>query len=126
MNLSSDIKTFKATVWNNKDNRDLLNLVQDKRLNIAPCTVYRLDQLGFNKLEIISLSACIGKIIHKLPTADLDLLDLLQDKYGVVFAYNKKIKGKYLSAKLDHLCHSFSEGIPQGVSALFSLSLYDQ
>ena len=76
--LNNDIKMFNKKIWLSEDNRNLLNLVKEWRIKLAPATIYVLDQDGFNYLEIISLAECAGKVIHKLPTGDVDFLNLIQ------------------------------------------------
>lgn len=100
--LNEDIKKYKRNFWKSEDNLQLLNLIEDNRLKIAPITIYNLDQDGWNYLEIISLSECAGKLICKLPTADIDFLNLMQEKFGYVFGAEKKFKNKYLRSKVDH------------------------
>lgn len=124
--LKDNIKTFSSKYWKDQDNKKLLKLIGDHRLNLAPATLYKFDQLGLNHLEILSLSHCLGKKIHTLPSADLDLLNLIEDKTGICFGYDKKITNKYHLAKVDHFCSGFnSEGYyPTLSSALFTLDLY--
>ena len=119
--LEKDIKTFSGKIWNSQDNKDLLNLVKEQRLNIAPCTVYGLDRLGLNYLEILSFSNVIGKKIHGLPSADIDFLNDLEERFGIVFGYEEKVKGRYTKAKVDHFCGAFKGDQPFWVSALFTL-----
>jgi len=100
--LMNDYKTFEAKIWKNSDNKDLLHLVGALRLNLCPATVYKLDSDGWNHLEIISLAQIAGKVIYKLPTADCEFLNLMQEKFGYVFGADQKFNGKYLKAKVDH------------------------
>jgi len=100
--LNNDIKMFNKKIWLSEDNRNLLNLVKEGRIKLAPATIYVLDQDGFNYLEIISLAECAGKVIHKLPTGDVDFLNLIQEKFGYVFGAEQKFKNKYLRSKVDH------------------------
>lgn len=122
--LNRDVLTFSNKLWYNEGNKNLLNLVKDLRLNIAPCTLWKLDQFGFNHLEIISISAMIGKIIHKLTTCEIDQLNIWESEKGMVFGYDQKEANNYIKARMDHLCYSFDQGRPQGVSGLFNLELY--
>lgn len=100
--LMNDCKTFEAKIWKDSDNKDLLHLVRDLRLNLCPATVYKLDSDGWNHLEIISLAQIAGKVIYKLPAADCEFLDLMQEKFGYAFGADQKFNGKYLKAKVDH------------------------
>jgi len=100
--LMNDCKTFEDKVWRNSDNKDLLRLSGEQRLNLCPATVYKLDSDGWNHLEIISLAQIAGKNISKLPAADCDFLNLMQEKFGYVFGADQKFNGKYLKAKVDH------------------------
>lgn len=100
--LMNDCKTFEAKIWKNSDNKDLLHLVRDLRLNLCPATVYKLDSDDWNHLEIISLAQIAGKVIYKLPAADCDFLDLMQEKFGYVFGADQKFSGRYLKAKVDN------------------------
>lgn len=116
-----DQKTFDARFWNHESTRQWLN--KCTALNIAPCTLYRLDRLGLNTLEIIHLSGLIGKKIHKLPSADIDFLNELEERFNIIFGYEQKAKNQYLKAKVDHFCSSFNAGDnPMFVTALFTLA----
>lgn len=107
--LNNDIKMFNKKIWLSEDNRNLLNLVKEGRIKLAPATIYVLDQDGFNYLEIISLAECAGKVIHKLPTGDVDFLNLIQEKFGYVFGAEQKFKNKYLRSKVDHFYSKMNE-----------------
>lgn len=100
--LMNDCKTFEAKIWKDSDNKDLLHLVRDLRLNLCPATVYKLDSDDWNHLEIISLAQIAGKVIYKLPAADCEFLDLMQEKFGYVFGADQKFSGRYLKAKVDN------------------------
>ena len=82
---------YAARQWKNKDNKRLLNIVSKDRLNIEPACIYGLDQRGFNHLEIIMLAGCIDKRFVELPAADIDLLNLLQEEYNIVFNLDEKV-----------------------------------
>tara|TARA_R100000541_G_C1897352_1_gene84073 strand:+ start:89070 stop:89477 length:408 start_codon:yes stop_codon:yes gene_type:complete len=84
-------QSFADRQWKNKDNKRLLNIVSKDKLNIEPACIYGLDQRGLSHLEIITLSGCIGKVFDKLPPADIDFLNLIQDHYGLVFNLDEKI-----------------------------------
>lgn len=124
--LQKDVNTFKIRVWKNQSNKNLLNLTLDKRLNLAPITIYNLDQLGLNHLEIIEFSQCIHKKICTLPAASVDFLNDIESRFKICIGYDKKITGKAHLAKVDHYCSGYnSEGFyPTLSSALFSLDLY--
>lgn len=107
--LNNDIKTFDKKFWMSEDNRNLLGLLKDGRMKLIPATIYALDQDGFNYLEIISLSECAGKVIHKLPLGDLDFLNMMQEKFGYVFGAEQKFKNKYLRSKVDHFYSQLNE-----------------
>ena len=116
-----DQKTFDARFWNHESTRQWLN--KCTALNVAPCTLHGLDKLGLNTLEIIHFSGLIGKKIHGLPSADIDFLNELEERFNIVFGYEQKIKNQYLKAKVDHFCGSFNaEGNPLFVTALFTLA----
>lgn len=100
--LNNDIKVYDKKNWLSEDNRSLLNLVKDGRMKLIPATIYALDQDRFNYLEIINLSECAGKVIHKLPSGDVDFLNMIQEKFGYVFGAEQKFKNKYLRSKVDH------------------------
>ena len=123
--LNRDLITFSNKNWLSEDNKNLLNLVKDHRLNMAPCTVYGWDKMGLNYLEIINLAGLIGKKIHGLPSADIDFLNLLEGRFDIIFGYEQKAKGQYIRSKVDHFYGNFtSEGLPQRSCALFGLGLY--
>ena len=122
--LKRDAQTFKSRDWLSDDNKRLLNLVIDQRLNLAPCTVKKFDSIGFNHLEIIAMSQMAGKVIHKLPTSDIEMLNEWQERFNLVFAYDKKQAGKYLKAKLDGFEYAFKDGIPYGSCAILTLKSY--
>lgn len=119
--LNRDIRTFKDRQWQSEDNKNLLRIVADLRLNLAPCTVWMLDKHGFNNLEILSFSNMVGKVIHKLTLCECDQLNQLEETKGIIFGYEQK---EYIKAKVDHFCYAFKDGKPIGVAALFSLDLY--
>lgn len=121
--LHRDISTFKGRQWQSERNKNLLRMVADLRLNLAPCTVWTLDKHGFNHLEILSFSHMVGKVIHKLTPCECDQLNYWEETKGIVFGYEQKETGKYLKAKADHFCYAFTaSGRPQGVSALFDIN----
>lgn len=126
--LEKDCKIFESKIWQNIDNKSLLNLVRELRLNLCPATVYKLDSDGWNHLEIISLAQIAGKVIYKLPTADCEFLNLMQEKFGYVFGAREKFKDKYLRAKVDHFySKQNAEGEWCCSSAIFTLeSLYGE
>lgn len=107
--LNRDLASYSEKVWLSEDNKNLLNLVKDRRIKLAPATIYVLDQDGFNYLEIISLAECAGKVIHKLPTGDIDFLNFIQEKFGYVFGAEQKFKDKYLRSKVDHFYSRMNE-----------------
>lgn len=82
---------FAARVWNSEANKNLLNIVSADRLNIEPACLYGLDQLGLNELEIITITGCIGKRLIDLPPADIDFLNIAQEKYKCVFNLEEKL-----------------------------------
>lgn len=127
--IKTDYKTFSDRTWKIDDNKNLFRLVIDGRLNIAPCTIYKLDQLGLNHLEILEFNGNIGKHIHKFTTAFCDFLNLLQEQKGCVFAHDDKLKvsegkKKYASLKLNHFASDFKNGLPMRGVALFNLDFY--
>lgn len=127
--IKADCKTFSDRQWKLEDNKNLLRLVIEGRLNIAPSTVYKLDQLGLNHLEIVEFNGNIGKQIHKLTTAFCDFLNLIEAAKGCVFAHDQKVdvrdgKKKYTSLKLNGFCSDFVNGLPLRGVAMFNLDFY--
>ena len=122
--LAQDIVIFSKRNWVSDNNKDLLRLVGEQRLNLAPCTVFKLDKHGFNYLQIMEFSNMVGKVIHKLTSYECEQLNEWEQQKGIVFGYEQKEAGKYIKAKVDHFYYAFEEGKPMGVSALFSLDLY--
>ena len=124
--LQDNIKRFDSKDWKLEENKRLLNLIKDQRINIEPCTLYGFDRMGLNHLEIINLSQCIGKKIHTLPASDCDFLNYIETKFNICFGYEKKIINKPHLAKVDHYCSGFdSDGFyPTLASAVFGLDLY--
>jgi hypothetical protein len=110
---------FESRQWNNQENKNLLELIKDKRLKMAPCTLKNLDSIGFNHLEIIELDSCIGKVIHKLTTSQVDFLNIMQEKLGIVFNYQEKIEKKK-NIKLDSFYYNYNKEMQcfYGVSCL--------
>jgi hypothetical protein len=111
---------FESRQWNNQENKNLLELIKDKRLKMAPCTLKNLDSIGFNHLEIIELDSCIGKVIHKLTTSQVDFLNIMQEKLGIVFNHEDKIKNKR-NIKLNSFCFNYDKEMQcfYGISGLF-------
>jgi hypothetical protein len=119
--LLAAIKIFECKVWYNPDNKNLLNLIKDGRLNVEPACIKSLDKVGLNHLEIISVVLCIGHPLDKLPTADLDMLNLLEQKYKILFnaeeklawqdkrSHNKPCK-HYMFSKLNNFYSSYVNG----------------
>lgn len=123
--LNKAIDIFSAKLWHSEDNKNLLNLIKDHRLNLAPCSLYGLDKLGLNHLEIVTFSSFAGKKIHGLPSADIDFLNELEGRFNIIFGYEQKAKNRYLRAKVDHYCGGFTaDNRPQFVSAIFTLDHY--
>lgn len=123
--LNKALEVFSSKVWRSEDNKNLMNLIKDHRLNLAPCTLYGLDKLGLNHLEILTFSNFAGKKIHGLPSADIDFLNELEDRFNIIFGYEQKANDQYLKARVDHYCGSFTvDNIPQFVSAIFTLEQY--
>lgn len=128
-NIKKDCNTFSGRVWKINDNKDLFRLVIEGRLNIAPCTIYKLDQLGLNHLEILEFNNIINKPIHKLTTATCDFLNLIEEQKGCVFSHDQKVdfaegKRRYHTIKLNGFCSDFVNGSPLRGVALFNLDLY--
>lgn len=123
--LNKAIDVFYTKLWQSEDNKNLMQLIKEHRLNLAPCSLYGLDKLGLNHLEILTFSNFAGKKIHGLPSADIDFLNELEDRFDIIFGYEQKAKNKYLRAKVDHFCGSFTaDNRPQFVSAIFTLEHY--
>lgn len=128
MTIKELCNVFRNKVWYNPDNRDLLNLVEQGRLNIEPACIKSLDKVGLNHLEIINLVPCIGKQLGSLPAADVDHLNYLQDKYGIVFnaeekqSYtDKKVKRHPAMTKLNGYYYHNVNGYWLGSAALLQL-----
>ena len=111
------IEIFKNRTWKNQSNK---NLIENKKLKIHVSSLKNLDDIGFNYLEILSISDLIGKTIHKLPKSDTDFLDLMQEKYQIVFNFEDKIKNKR-NIKLNNFVFNFDKqkNCWLGVSSLF-------
>lgn len=127
--IKTDCKTFSDRLWNIEDNKNLFRLVIDGRINIAPCTIYKLDRLGLNHLEIIEFNNNIGKPIHKFTQAFCDFLNLVEETKGCVFSYEQKQKFsegklKYTSIKLNGFDSCFRNGAYMKGTALFNLDFY--
>lgn len=127
--IKADCKTFSDRIWKTEDNKDLFRLVIEGRLNIAPSTIYKLDQLGLNHLEILEFNGNIGKHIHKLTTSFCDFLNLIEETKGCVFAHDQKVdfkdgKKKSTSIKLNGFCSDFVNGSPLRGVAMFTLDFY--
>uniref|UniRef100_A0AB39AJR0 Uncharacterized protein n=1 Tax=Vibrio phage P018-4 TaxID=3229728 RepID=A0AB39AJR0_9CAUD len=129
MQLNTVKQRFYDRQWNSEDNKNLLNIISKSRLNIEPACLYGLDQLGMNHLEIINVSSCIGKRFIGIPQADIDNLNMLQEKYGCVFNfeqkqryYDKKVKTHPMQTKLDSYVSQPSGDYWLKSSALLQLS----
>ncbi len=124
--LNQDIARFKEKPWQSDENKSLLNLVSEKRLNLAPSTLYNYDKLGLNHLEIISLAGMTGKKITELPTADKALVDEIESRFNIKFAYEERMIGKDSEAKMDGYCGGMNANgeYPLVATAVFGLDLY--
>lgn len=123
--LNKAVEIFSARLWKSEDNKNLMQLIKEHRLNLAPCTLYGLDKLGLNHLEVLTFSNFAGKKIHGLPSADIDFLNELEDRFNIIFGYEQKAKNQYLRAKVDHFCGRFTaDNRPQFVSAIVTLDHY--
>lgn len=106
--------------WKRQENKNLMNIID--RLGVAPCTLKTLDDLGLNSLEIINFCGLVGKKIHGLPSADIDFLNELEERFGIIFGYEQKANNNYIKAKVDHFCSCFNAaGNPMRVTALLTL-----
>lgn len=98
LNFEYEVKTaipmFSQRQWHCDKNKNLLEKIKSRQLNMTASTLHLLDKYGFSYLEILSLNNLIGKRIDMLPAADIDNLNLLQDKYQVVFNFDDKMDGK--------------------------------
>lgn len=108
MQLNTVKQRFHDKQWNYEDNRNLLNIVGKDCLDIEPACLYGLDKLGMNHLEIINISSCIGKKFLDMSQADIDNLNMLQEKYNCVFNFEQKqryndheVKTHPIKTKLD-------------------------
>lgn len=79
--------------WKNTNNKDLCYCVahEQSRFNLIPSTIYTLDKVGMNEMEIINLNDCLGKKVGSLPLADIDMLNMLEAKYGILFNGSEKL-----------------------------------
>lgn len=127
--LLNAIKAFDCKVWYSPENKALLNLVKDGRLKVEPATIKSLDKAGLNHLEIISVCLCIGQSLSKLPAADIDLLNAIEQKYKILFNaeeklawYEKRIQKKpckhYMFSKLNNFYSGYVDGKWLSSSAL--------
>lgn len=118
--------------WKNEDNKRLFNIISKDRLNIEPACVYGLDQRGLNHLEIINLTSCINKRFDKIAPADIDFLNLIQEKYNLVFNLDEKIdyaEGKKKTHPMKTRLNGYAwgknvDGNYMGGSALLQLQDY--
>jgi hypothetical protein len=119
MDIQEIINLYKTREWKVQKNKNLLELIKDKRLKMHAVTLHSLDQIGFNNLEIIELDSCIGKVIHKLTTSQVDFLNIMQEKLGIVFNYQEKIEKKK-NIKLDSFYYNYNKEMQcfYGVSCL--------
>ena len=117
--LAQHIETFKGKVWQNQKNANLLDSIfkdGEVCLNLAPATIHCLDKRGLNHLEIISLAQCVGKTVHKLPIADVDFMNALQERYQFAFDFGEdRFKNKCKS-----IAYDFRGDTPMGCMALFT------
>lgn len=79
--------------WKNPDNKCLCEIAirEPERFKLLPNVMYSLDRRGLNHLEILSLNDVLDKPLSSLPTADIDNLNLLEQKYGILFNGENKI-----------------------------------
>lgn len=127
--VKSDCKTFSDRKWKDDTNKNLFRLVVEGRLNIAPCTIYSLDQLNLNRLEILEFNNIIGSKIYKLTPAACDFLNLIEVRESCIFSHEQKLdfaegKRKYPNIVLNGFCSDFTNGIPLRAVALFNLDSY--
>jgi hypothetical protein len=88
------INYIKNLYWHSEDNKNLLFLIEEKRLKLAPATLKKLDSFKFNYIEIINLSALVLKNIMLLQSSDIDFLNYLEKKYNICFNHFDKISNK--------------------------------
>lgn len=79
--------------WKNPNNRDLCFCViqEQERFNLTPSTIHNLDKVGLNELEMLNLDGCLGAKIGDLPIADIDMLNMLEEQYGILFNGSEKL-----------------------------------
>jgi hypothetical protein len=112
------LELFKQKNWQNDQNKNLINLLYSKRLRMHISTLFVLDKIGFNHLEIMQLDGLLDQIVHKLPTFSVDFLNILQEKYAVVFNLKDKQRGQR-TFKLNSISyHRHREGFYCGNSPL--------
>tara|TARA_R110002012_G_scaffold215674_1_gene386681 strand:+ start:194 stop:577 length:384 start_codon:yes stop_codon:yes gene_type:complete len=114
------INIFLKKYWQNDANKNLLYLIKDKRMKMHPSTLYKLDRIGFNKLQIMAIDPLIGKIIQNLPPADCEFLNNMQGIYDIVFNYEQKKKNR-IRIKLSNFVYDYNESTKRynGESGLF-------
>lgn len=83
----------KNETWQNPKNK---SLCENMITNLMPTSLLSLDKLGFNHLEIISLSQMAGKRMDTLPHSSIEVLDILEDKYNCVFNKEDKLNNKII------------------------------
>jgi hypothetical protein len=121
--------------WKNLNNKDLCYCVakEQTRFNLIPSTVYTLDKLGMNEMEIINLNDCLGKKVGTLPSADVDMLNMLEAKYGILFNGNEKLLfndnklslSSFLNRPLNNILYNKAGENWYGSALLFCKSAHD-
>ena len=91
--------------WNNLNNKNLCYCVNNDqaRFQLTPSAIFNLDRVGMNELEILNLDTCLGKKVGSLPPADIEMLNLLEKKYGVLFNGDEKLR--FLAGSLSLRAH---------------------
>lgn len=89
-------------------------------MKMHPSTLYKLDKIGFNKLQIMAIDPLIGKIIQNLPPVDCEFLNNMQGIYDIVFNYEQKKKNR-IRIKLSNFVYSYNESTKRynGEAGLF-------
>jgi hypothetical protein len=121
--------------WKNPNNKNLcFCVIQDQaRFQLTPSAIHNLDRVGMNELEILNLDGCLGKKIIQLPTADIEMLNMLEEKYNIMFNGDEKLRlaegsislRTHLNKPLNNLLYSKVGDNWHGSSLLYSESARD-
>lgn len=97
---------FTTMAWRDQRNKQLMKLAIEHRLNLSPCTIFQLDQLGMNELQILHMGNCVGELNVKLSIVDGHFLDEMQEAFKIVFNYHEKLR-KVTRYRINSFCSDF-------------------